>query len=207
MNTDKALEYLEQEIHSVIMATVDDKGLPVTCAVDIMDSDEKGLYFLTAKGKDFYGRLTKSGYIALTGIKGRDTLSCISISICGRVREVGNTSLERLCAKNQYMYEIYPTEQSRQALTVFCLYEGGGEWFDLSKKPIERKLFTIGNMQEEARGFVITKKCIGCKACETVCPQNCIDFTTNPAVIKQENCLHCGNCLKVCPQKAVIRKG
>lgn len=99
MNTDKALEYLEQEIHSVIMATVDDKGLPVTCAVDIMDSDEKGLYFLTAKGKDFYGRLTKSGYIALTGIKGRDTLSCISISICGRVREVGNTSLERLFAK------------------------------------------------------------------------------------------------------------
>lgn len=44
------LRYLEKEIHSVIMATVDDNGLPVTCAIDIMDSDENGLYFLTAKG-------------------------------------------------------------------------------------------------------------------------------------------------------------
>ena len=47
------LNYLEKEIHSVIIATVDDKGLPVTCAIDIMDSDEKGLYFLTAKEKGF----------------------------------------------------------------------------------------------------------------------------------------------------------
>lgn len=39
------LHYLEKEIHSVIAATVDDNGLPVTCAIDIMDSDEKGLYF------------------------------------------------------------------------------------------------------------------------------------------------------------------
>lgn len=43
------LRYLEKEIHSVIVATVDENGLPVTCAIDIMDSDENGLYFLTAK--------------------------------------------------------------------------------------------------------------------------------------------------------------
>ena len=47
------LHYLEKEIHSVIAATVDDSGLPVTCAIDIMDSDEKGLYFLTQKEKAF----------------------------------------------------------------------------------------------------------------------------------------------------------
>ena len=53
------LAFLEKEIHSVIMATVDDRGLPVTCAVDIMDSDNNRLYFLTAKGKGFYHRLVK----------------------------------------------------------------------------------------------------------------------------------------------------
>lgn len=62
MNTNEILYFLEQQIHSVIMATVDDSGLPVTCAIDIMDSDEKGLYFLTAKGKGFYNRLKKNGY-------------------------------------------------------------------------------------------------------------------------------------------------
>ncbi|MEY8428203.1 4Fe-4S binding protein [Lachnospiraceae bacterium 46-15] len=201
------LRYLEKEIHSVIMATVDDNGLPVTCAIDIMDSDENGLYFLTAKGKGFYYRLKKSGYAALTGMKGSDTLSCVAVSVRSKVQEIGNAPLKRLFEKNPYMNEIYPTEQSRQALTVFQLYEGSGEWFDLSKKPIERAAFTIGNKQEETQGYEITQECIRCKACQIVCPQNCIDFTVIPAVIKQENCLHCGNCFAVCPQKAVVRRG
>lgn len=200
------LRYLEKEIHSVIIATVDDNGLPVTCAIDIMDSDENGLYFLTAKGKSFYDRLRKSGYAALTGMKGSDTLSCIAISVRGRVQEIGNAHLQRLFEKNPYMNEIYPTEQSRQALTVFQLYEGMGEWFDLSQKPIERASFTIGNSHEKVQGYQIISKCIGCKSCEKVCPQKCIDFDRIPAVIRQENCLHCGNCFAVCPQKAVVRR-
>lgn len=201
------LRYLEKEIHSVIIATVDDNGLPVTSAIDIMDSDNKGLYFLTAKGKGFYSRLKKNGYVALTGIKGNDTLSCVAISVRGKVQEIGSAPLQRLFEKNPYMNEIYPTEQSRQALTVFRLYAGSGEWFDLSKKPIERVPFTIGNVRQKISGYEITKECIGCKACKTVCPQDCIDFTVVPAVIKQNNCLHCGNCLMVCPQKAVVLKG
>ena len=79
------LAFLEKEIHSVIMATVDDRGLPVTCAVDIMDSDNNGLYFLTAKGKSFYHRLVKQGYVALTGMKGGDTMSCVAVSVRGKV--------------------------------------------------------------------------------------------------------------------------
>lgn len=90
VKTKEILNYLEKKIHSVIIATVDDKGLPVTCAIDIMDGDENGLYFLTAKGKGFYNRLKKSGYAALTGMNGRDTLSCVAISVRGKVREIGN---------------------------------------------------------------------------------------------------------------------
>ncbi|MCD7828782.1 MAG: 4Fe-4S binding protein [Clostridiales bacterium] len=207
MNTQNALKFLEREIHTVIIATADDKGLPVTCAVDIMDSDEQGLYFLTAKGKGFYDRLKKSGYVSLTGIKGGDTLSCTAVSVRGKVCELGNGRIEDLIRKNPYMEEIYSTEQSRRALTVFRLYEGSGEWFDLSKKPVERASFVIGNAMEITREFKITEKCTGCGICGTVCPQSCIDFTGVPAVIKQNNCLRCGNCFEVCPQKAVTRKG
>lgn len=207
MNTNEILNFLEQQIHSVIMATVDDNDLPITCAIDIMDSDEKGLYFLTAKGKGFYDRLKKNGYAALTGMKGNDTMSCVAVSIRGKVQEMGNAPLQRLFTKNPYMEEIYPTKESQQALTVFQLYEGNGEWFDLSKKPIERISFTIGNREKKMQGYEITDKCTGCKVCKSVCPQNCIDFTVTPAAIKQENCLHCGNCLTACPKKAVLRKG
>ena len=33
------LKFLQQEIHTTVAATVDDDGLPVTCAIDIMDAD------------------------------------------------------------------------------------------------------------------------------------------------------------------------
>ena len=40
MNTKEYLEYVVKEIHTVIVATVDDDGLPVTSAIDMMDADE-----------------------------------------------------------------------------------------------------------------------------------------------------------------------
>ena len=206
MNTRECLCYLQQKIHTVIVATVDDDGLPVTCAIDMMDADEKGLYFLTAKGKGFYNRLKKTGYMALTGMKGEDTMSCVAVSVRGKVKELGGELLPRLFEKNPYMKEIYPTPQSQKALTVFQLYAGSGEWFDLSKKPIERFSFSFGMAEEEPEGYFITDACVGCHACEAVCPQNCIDFASVPAAIQQTHCLHCGNCMEICPQNAVIRR-
>ncbi len=206
MAVNKYLSYLQKEIHTTVAATVDDNGLPVTCAIDIMDNDENGLYILTAKGKNFYNRLKKQGYIAITRIKGKDTMTSTAISVCGKVREVGTAILPQLFEKNPYMNEIYPTAESQKALTVFQLYEGSGEWFDLSKKPIERASFTFGGGRSKGDGYLITNACIGCRSCEAVCPQNCIDFSVTPAVIRQENCLHCGNCMSVCPQNAVIRE-
>ena len=47
------LKYIVEKIHSTVFATVNREGRPVTCAIDIMDYDESGLYFLTAKGKNF----------------------------------------------------------------------------------------------------------------------------------------------------------
>ena len=127
------LKYLVEEIHTTVVATVDDTGLPVTAAIDMMDYDEGGLYFLTAKGKGFYDRLKKRGVLALTGMKGADTMHCAALSIRGKVRELGGELLPRLFEKNDYMNEIYPDAASRSALTVFVIYEGSGEWFDLSK--------------------------------------------------------------------------
>lgn len=207
MTATEFLRYLQNEIHTTVAATVDDNGLPVTCAIDMMDADENGLYFLTAKGKGFYNRLKEKEYLALTGMKGEDTMHCVAVSVRGKVRELGSNLLSHLFEKNPYMNEIYPTAESQKALTVFQLYEGSGEWFDLSKKPIERASFTFGGAEEKREGYFITSACVGCHACEAVCPQNCIEFTGIPAVIRQENCLHCGNCRKVCPQNAIVREG
>ena len=204
-NAEKYLTYLVEKIHTTIVATVDDQGHPVTAAIDMMDHDENSLFFLTARGKSFYDRLTKQGYLALTALKGEDTMSSVAISIQGKVRELGNNKIPELFQKNPYMYEIYPTEESRQALTVFQIYEGTGEWFDLSKKPIERASFSFGGAEEKKEGYYISNECIGCGSCVAVCPQQCIDTREVPFSIRQDHCIHCGNCKTACPVGAVKR--
>ncbi len=204
MTSSDYLEFLVNEIHTTVAATTDYKGLPVTCVIDMMYCDENGLYFLTAKGKNFYKRLIEKEYIALSGMKGKDTMHCTAISVRGKVREIGTDMLPLIFEKNPYMSEIYPTKESALALTVFCIYEGNGEWFDLSKKPIERDSFSFGNAEKSRYGYYINDNCSACGACLTVCPQSCIELSEK-AVIKENNCLHCGNCMNVCPVGAVER--
>ena len=119
METKDYFSFLVNEIHTTVVATVDDEGLPVTAAIDMMDHDDDSLYFLTAKGKGFYDRLVKRGFLAFTTLKGEDTMSSVALSVRGKVRELGYGKIPELFEKNTYMHEIYPTEESMHALTVF----------------------------------------------------------------------------------------
>jgi len=215
MEACRYFKYLVEEIHTTIVATVDDDGLPVTAAIDMMDYDEHSLYFLTARGKGFYDRLKKKEFLAFTALKGEDTMSSVALSVRGKVRELGYDRIPELFKKNPYMHEIYPTEESMKALTVFQIFEGNGEWFDLSKKPIERASFRFGQKdpyseEDQAaglyEGYLITDACIGCGSCLHVCPQSCIDGSRVPFEIEQAHCLHCGNCMTACPDGAVVRR-
>ena len=201
------LRYAVEEIHRSIIATVDDEGLPVTAAIDLMDWDEDSIYFLTAKGKNFYDRLCRRQFLALTAMKGEDTMSTVAISLRGKVRERGPDRVREIVEENPYMGDIYP-EGTEHALTVFQICDGSGEWFDLSKKPLERASFTFGEAsapRQAASGYRITSRCIGCRSCVDVCPQQCILTFGVPFIIAQENCERCGNCLAACPAGAVER--
>lgn len=206
MDAKDYLSILVHEIHTTVVATTGDEGKPITCAVDMMDCDEGGLYFLTAKGKGFYERLKKQEYLSLTGIKGADTMTSAAVSVRGKVRELGTEKAKELFDKNPYMYEIYPAEESRSAIRVFQLYEGTGEWFDLSQKPVERAEFQFGGAKEVHEGYFVTGKCIGCKLCYSKCPQKCIDIRVKPVVIHQNHCLRCGNCWEICPVRAIEKR-
>lgn len=207
MKTIDILKALVEQIHTTVVATVDENNTPVTCAIDMMDYDENGLYFMTAKGKSFYKRLCARPSIALTGMKGSDTMSTVAVSVKGKVRELGSDRLLDLFDKNPYMKDIYLSDASRTALTVLQLYEGNGEIFDLSKLPPERTEFTIGDAAPVNDGYFVSDKCIGCKICYSRCPQKNIDITVKPVVIDQTHCIRCGNCYEVCPARAIIRKG
>lgn len=206
MTAAEILAILQKEIHTTVFATVDDDGLPQTCVIDLMLADENGLYFLTAKGKSFYDRLMARQFVAISGMKGEDTLSSIAISVRGHVRCIGQNRLNEIFEKNPYMAKIYPTQASREALVVFQIDQGEGECFDLSQLPPYRQSFSFGGRETREHSYRIrAEKCIGCEACLSVCPTGCIRQTV-PREIDASHCLHCGNCLRVCPTGAVARE-
>lgn len=206
METSKYLRILKDEIHSTVFATIDENKRPVTCVIDVMLVDEKGIYFLTAKGKSFYKRLKLQPFVSLTGMKGENTMSSKSITLSGEVREIGTARLAEIFSMNPYMAEIYPDITSRSALTVFQIYRGSGEFFDLSCRPIFREKFSFGGGEIHEGGYYINDRCIGCNLCHKHCPQKCIDLSVYPVKIRQKHCLHCGKCMEVCPEGAVERR-
>ena len=215
METRDYLKILKDEIHSTVIATVDEKGRPVTRVIDIMLADEDSLCFITARGKAFYDQLMKNPWIAISGMcGGQGTMDKKAVSIRGKAENIGSGRLEEVFAQNPYMAEIYPQKESRRALEVFRVAEGRGEFFDLSVKPVFRDTFVLGskgageeNASLEPRGgFFITDRCRGCRICYSKCPQKCIDLSVKPLVIRQEHCLHCGNCIEACPFGAVEKR-
>ena len=70
MQTRNYLKYIVEAIHSIVFAVVDSEGWPISCAIDIIDSDENCLYLLTAIGKNFYARLKTNENVAFTAMKG-----------------------------------------------------------------------------------------------------------------------------------------
>ena len=205
MKIENVFKILQENIHTTVIATVNEDGRPETRVIDIMLSDKSGVYFITAKGKRFYEQLICRKFVSISGFYGKDTLSSVSVSVKGYIEEMDNEYVERVFSENRYMSSIYPTKQSRNTLVVFKVYKGTGEYFDLSKKPIERFSFSFGGFDETTHGYFVRKGCTLCKNCIEVCPQGCIDFTPSGAIIRQNNCLHCGNCKNACPVGCIER--
>lgn len=144
----------------------------------------------------------EQGYISLSATKNK-----VSISLRGKIRNIGGERLDEIFEKNSYMQSIYPGN-TRSALEVFCLYEAEGEFFDIRDPGhVLRDSVVIGKASAVHTGYYVGSGCIGCKLCYAVCPQKCIDIEKMPVVIDQHRCLHCGRCAETCPKQAIERRG
>lgn len=196
------LKMLDEEIHSAAVATIGKDGHPQIRAIDMMLWDEKGVYFLTAKGKAFYSQLKEQGFIALSAVKDKK-----SISLRGKIQNIGSEKLDEIFENNTYMQKIYP-DDTRSALEVFRLYEAEGEYFDISDPSrVVREGIVIGQPKPIESGYFVGNQCIGCKLCYSVCPQKCIDISGIPVVIDQNRCLHCSRCAEICPKQTIEKRG
>ena len=102
-----------------------------------------------------------------------------------------------------YLANVYPGD-TRDIGIIFCIDEGEVEYFNLGVNPIFRETYSLGNAIVHKKGYLITDTCIGCGACQSMCPQRCIE-EGSPYKIEQEHCLHCGSCFENCPVGAIKR--
>ncbi len=206
MNYMDYFEILVDGIHTTVMATVNEENIPLTMAVDLMDYDETGLYFITATGKSFYTRLKNNPNISFTSIKGDNTLSSVAISMHGKVVEIGKDKVEDLIEKNPYMREIYSTKKSHKVLTAFKIIEGRGDFISLKNGAMQRDHFSFNIEEGKELQYQISNACGGCGHCTRACPQTCITEDTIPYIIEQEKCLRCGSCAMACPNKGILQE-
>ena len=76
----------------------------------MMHYDGEGVYFLTAKGKEFYAQLMEQQYVAISATKNK-----MAISLRGKVKNIGKKNLDIMfCGKRLYRLQIVllrlPTE-------------------------------------------------------------------------------------------------
>lgn len=94
MTAQDYMKILVEDLHSAVVSTIGDDGHPETRTIDMMLWDDKGVYFLTAKGKNFYKQLMEQKYLALTAVKDKK-----SISLRGRIRNIGTGKLNEIFEK------------------------------------------------------------------------------------------------------------
>ena len=144
----------------------------------IITKECKGDNFLIVYA-DVYKRQEQQ-YVAISATKDK-----IAVSLRGKIKNIGKKNLDIMFEKNPYMKKIYPGD-TKDAIEVFRLYEAQGEYFDISNPSnIVRDTITIGKTEAVQTGYFIGKECIGCKLCCSVCPQKCIDISSVPVTINQ----------------------
>lgn len=213
INLETCLKKLEL-INVLAFATIDSKENPRDRIISTIYVENNKIYFLTARGKDFYKELIESEKVSILGYS----------KYKEQIRVVGETHLvskdkqdeyrNKILKKYPYLINVYPNKENgietKKILDIFVIENAEVEYFNLGVYPIYRDYFAIGDYKITPKGFKISpEKCKMCGTCFRNCPQSSIIQGSAkdkiPYKINPNNCLHCGNCFEKCPFKAINR--
>lgn len=93
-----------RKIKDVAFATVDEILNPQVRIIDVMIVEDEKLYFVTARGKDFYKELEKNRKVSIVGMNKKYQ----TIRVSGMVKKVDQSLLDRVFLENPSMNNVYP---------------------------------------------------------------------------------------------------
>lgn len=185
-------------------ATADGQGNPQVRCISAIHYEKDGIYFFTARGKDFCRELLADGRVQILGYTKYKEMIRLSARAVPAPDEEKGKWIRTIFEEQPYLSNVYPGK-TREIGIIFQIKDGEIEYFNLGVRPIFRESYTFGKGRIVPKGYRITENCIQCGACEDHCPQGCIE-PGSPYLIRQEHCLHCGNCYENCPVQAVVRQ-
>lgn len=177
MKKKEFLEQITEEMHQVVITTLDEVKKPSTNLVALV-AYENTIGFVVEKESELYKQVLEQGYVSLLGYNENKV-----------VQMNGNVLLDE--------YEK----------NIFYIVEGEGRYLEktYSEQMID-ETFTLGKEEIPDGGYYVTDACILCGTCYAVCSKQCIDTAKDPVVINQKECIQCGECMQVCPVQAIMRK-
>ncbi len=177
MEKKEFLEQITEELHQVVIATLDDIKKPATNLVALV-AYENTIGFVVERESELYKQVLEQGYVSLLGYNDN------------KVIQINGTVLLDEYDKN-----------------VFYVVEGEGRYLERTDTgQMIDETFTLGKEEIPDGGYYVTNACILCGTCYAVCPKQCIDTAKDPVVINQKECIQCGECMQVCPVQAILRK-
>lgn len=183
-------------------ATTDEEGKPQVRNISAIHFENDGLYFFTARGKDFCRELLSKPDVQILGYTKYKEMIRLSGKAFSVPQDEQNNWITIIFNEQPYLANVYPGD-TRSIGIIFCIRDFEIEYFNLGVNPIFRESYTVGKGITTKKGYFITDSCTGCGSCIDVCPQRCIE-EGSPYRIQPEHCLHCGNCFENCPSLAVI---
>lgn len=138
------LNSLATDIHATVVSTVDADNKPQSRIIDTLYAKDGKLYFTTGKTKDFYAQLQDNPNLAMTGLKGEETLKSFAITVNGEVRDAGTDLMPEIFDAYPYLNTIYPTDEKKAQLRVMEVYMGTVSIYDLRETPIYQNTLAFG---------------------------------------------------------------